>query len=157
MRPIFSTSATSKILEKRFTQDLIDFYASTWSGSKFQAGFLPGLLTQVNLLRLAQLYKEHIQNGVPVKERTVPFMIFIDFSQTYNSIYLNRIFTMMIKDGYPDGDIKFMKWMYSHQIVKTENSEFRPSIGVPQGGINSPMLFNITLFYMMQEFRERIK
>ena len=156
MRPIFATSATFKILEKRFTDSLTNFYLRQGVGSRFQTGFLPGLSTQINLLRLADMFQNLISNGLPRKERTVPFVLFIDFRQAYNSINLARTFSMMIEDGYPEQDVTFMKWLYSKQTAQTESSQFNPTIGVPQGGINSPILFDITLNYMMRNFREKI-
>ena len=157
VRPIFATSSTFKVLEKRFTQGLVDFYNSRGSGAKFQVGFLPGLSTHVNLLRLDQLVGSLISNGKPVKKRTVPLVLFLDFQQAYNSINLDRTFVMMRNDGYPQADVLFLKWLYSQQTAKAGGLEFKPSVGVPQGGINSPILFNITLFYMMKEFKQKIQ
>jgi len=110
IRPIFATTATFKVLEKRFTQDLVEFYKKRGDGSKFQVGFIPGLSTQANLLKLAQIVRSAMTGGKPVKERTIPFIMFFDFHHAYNAINLNRTFGMMIVDGYPENDIKFMKW-----------------------------------------------
>jgi len=56
----------------------------------------------------------------------------------------------------PPSEVSFLQWLYSKQRARLEDEEFTPKLGVPQGGINSPILFNFTLYYVLLKVKSRV-
>ena len=100
MRPIFATSAVFKIMELRFNHKLTTIYQSLPELARFQVGFLPGLSTQINIVRMAEairnLYNDPINLTKPKVHKSSAALIYIDYSQAYNSILLYKTFDKML-------------------------------------------------------------
>lgn len=52
---------------------------------------------------------------------------------------------------------EFLLWLYSNQTIYMEDSQLKTMYGVPQGGINSPILFNFAMYFCLREIREKCK
>ena len=161
MRPIYATTALFKLIELRFNEKLIHACQNLPRFARFQVGFMPGMSTQVNIVRICNairdLYSDPQSLKQPKLTDSLAAVIYIDYSQAYNSIHLQRTLDEIRKESIPDGnETQFLKWIYARQRACLEGEEFNPKLGVPQGGINSPILFNFTLYFVMKKVKERI-
>jgi len=167
MRPICATQCLFKLIEARFTYKLYNAYENLPNKiSKAQVGFMPSMNTQVNLLRLFESVRKTFSSW-PEKIPLVPAesqctgdqhtgfssaLLFIDYQAAYNSIDRKRLFDEIKKRNILNKDeADFLLWLYSNQSIKLENSEVTTKFGVPQGGINSPILFNFCMYFMLEE------
>jgi len=48
-------------------------------------------------------------------------------------------------------------WLYNNQTIGLQEVETQTLYGVPQGGLNSPILFNFALYFCLRELREQTK
>ncbi|CAF2370343.1 unnamed protein product [Rotaria sp. Silwood2] len=118
-----------------------------------QAGFRRGRGTRdqvVNLRLLLEKTHEH--------QQTV-FMCFIDFKKAFDSISHNKLWTTMMKMGYPPHLIHLLAELYQKQNAKvkvagTVSESFHIKKGVRQGCVISPYLFNIIAEMAMRETLE---
>ena len=101
-----------------------------------QTGFVPGMGITVNQMRLVQRVKE-IANT-----KRHCFGLFIEFSSAYNTILHTKLFERLEKALHKD-EIQLIKAIYSRSKIRLGTHSFTPNIGVAQGSIISPFLFNI--------------
>jgi len=101
-----------------------------------QTGFVPGMGITVNQMRMVQRVKE-ITNT-----KRHCFGLFIDFSSAYNTILHSKLFERL-KKVINEDEIQLIKAIYSRTKIKLGTHSFTPNIGVAQGSIISPFLFNI--------------
>ncbi len=81
----------------------------------------------------------------------------IDFKGAYNSINMSLLYERMKKDKVMEDDrLTYLFGIYSRLTLKLDKESFPPKNGVPQGGINSPILFNYAMYYFLTEAAERI-
>ena len=78
IRPIVVTSQLIKFMELRFADKLRKYMIDQLN--RPQTGFVPGMGTEVNIVRLLNVLKEKMKQKPIV-------LLFIDFSNAYNSIY----------------------------------------------------------------------
>ena len=133
-RPVAVCSNLIKLIESRPRREL-DTYM-TERLHRGQTGFVPYMGITVNQMRLVQRVKQI------TKTKRHCFGLFIDFSSAYNTIYhtllFNRLNGVINKDN-----IDLIKAIYSRTTIKLGNASFKPNIGVAQGSVISPALFNI--------------
>ncbi len=133
-RPIMISSALTKILESRLREPL-----ETYTVEKLhrgQTGFVPKMGISVNQMRLTQRVKD-ITNS-----KRHCFGLFIDFSNAYNTILHSKLFDRLQK-VLSGEEIQLIKAIYSRNQIHLGKHSFTPNIGVAQGSIISPFLFNI--------------
>ena len=133
-RPIAVCSALVKLLESRVRKQLEDYMVKKLH--RGQTGFVPGMGITVNQMRLVQRVKD-ITNT-----KRHCFGLFIDFSSAYNTILHTKLFERLEKAISKD-EIQLIKAIYSRTKIRLGNHSFTPNIGVAQGSIISPFLFNI--------------
>ena len=168
MRPICVTSSLFKLIELRFAEKLSTAYWNiTDPLAKTQVGFLPHMMTNINIYRLHESILQTYEN-FPERKRwysngTITghwgsAVIFFDFRQAFNSINRKRLFRRIEEEQIlsPD-ETQFLEWLYNNQVISMENSEFTPLCGVPQGGSNSPLLFDFTIYFMMKEVETEVE
>jgi len=172
MRPICATSSLLKLIEARFTRKLVINYTKIEDPiSKTQVGFMPNMSTQINIFRLLNLIAKTYKSW-PEKIPLVPFhskcdeansgdssaILFIDYRSVYNSSNRKRLFEMLVDEKFlAQEEANFLEWFYGNQSIYLEDSRFSPQYGLPQGGLNSPILFNYAMFFLMRELREKAK
>ena len=76
------------------------------------------------------------------------FVTFINASKAFDKINFWLLFQKLITKDFPVFIIKIIAYWYCHQEMlvrwgSTSTSSFHVSNGVNQGGILSPMLFNV--------------
>ena len=79
---------------------------------------------------------------------TTIFVTFLDTSKTFDKIDFCLLFQKLITKDFPVFIFKILAYWYCHQEMhvrwgSTFTSSFHVSNGVKQGGILSPMLFNV--------------
>ena len=133
-RPIAVCSALEKLLESRVRKQLEKYMVEKLH--RGQTGFVPGMGITVNQMRLIQRVKE-ITNT-----KRHCFGLFIDFSSAYNTILHSKLFERL-ENVIPRDEIQLLKAIYSRTRIRLGDHSFIPNIGVAQGSIISPFLFNI--------------
>ena len=91
------------------------------------------------------------------KEKNIPLHFnFIDFKSAFDTIWRNALWKMLLKIGVNPKYVDIIKYMYQNTkcAVTIENSLtgwFVVRVGVRQGCILSPTLFNVFLEFVMDE------
>ena len=167
MRPIVCTNVLFKLLESRFTDELHLKFWELKGYALSQFGFLRNLSTQTQICNLLnqttsnwikdpnlKTYK-HISFWNPQLPKYNPeenYLIFIDYCQAFNSINLTLLFEKMRYDKILEEDkLIYLFTLYSQLKIKLGNECYTPRNGVPQGGVNSPLLFNFAIYYCLTE------
>jgi len=162
IRPICITNVLFKLAELRFNRMLNELYHSLPEFSRFQIGFVRGMSTQVNITRLMNQINQFMnlktnQRWKNVYRNNLTFVIFIDYRGAYNLINRSKLFSKL-NEEFPawKKEFNFMNWLYSKQQAGLGSRSFKPRCGVPQGGINSPILFDFALYFIIEEFRNSV-
>ena len=134
---IFASILQRRILKK--TEEIL---------SESQAGFRPGRSTIDQLFTLRQIAKKHLE-----KNRSL-FCCYIDFEKAFDSIWQEGLWKAMRFFGYSNKHICLLKALYkisaSAVRVNGELTDWFPTtVGVRQGCVLSPQLFNIILEMVM--------
>jgi hypothetical protein len=136
-RPINVMPQGVKFKETRFASKLYDYMEYKMHPS--QTGFVPKIGCLVNQARAVDRIKKRTEN--PNGTRVV-YGVFIDFSSAYNTILHSKLFKRL-KNILSKKEIQYLKALYSRNVVKLGDHSFKPNIGVAQGSIISPALFDI--------------
>lgn len=172
MRPIVATNVIFKILETRFSTELQEAFWKLPGYAKSQFGFLRHMSTQAQIFNLldqategwakpsnARLHK-HIVSSHPQMPKYDPprnFLIFIDLKQAYNSVNMQLLYNRMRQDRILEDDkLTFLFALYGRLKIYLGEEHYSPINGVPQGGVNSPILFNFAMQYFLSDAAERI-
>lgn len=171
MRPIVATNVLFKVLELRFSEELHLKFWNLKGFAQSQFGFLRQMSTQAqiyNLLNQATLgwkrshgkqLHRHQSSQLSEIRYNPPhnYIIFIDFKEAYNSINMNLLYERMLMDRILDEDkLTYLFSIYSKLVIRLGKESFTPKNGVPQGGVNSPILFNFAMYYFLTEAADLI-
>lgn len=172
MRPIVATNVLFKILELRFSDELHEKFWNLKGFALSQFGFLRNMNTQAqiyNLLnqatqgwkrpqgKMLHCHQPSLNPLLPKYDPDHHYIIFIDFKEAYNSINMGLLYEMMKKDKVIEEDkLTYLFTIYSKLRISLNKEDFTPKNGVPQGGINSPILFNYAMFYFLSEAATKI-
>lgn len=180
MRPIVATNSLFKLLELRFNDTLNEKFNLLPKLANSQTGFIRGMSTQVNIKKLLDyLTKPYYSNPYlhgapyvlltqaspkyPVIDPTLhTYVLFIDYEQAYNSVNMPLLHQRMKNlkhEGSLMFDLKeldFIFWAYQQLNVQLGSQSFQTNYGVPQGGINSPILFDWAMYFAHEDLQEVI-
>jgi len=141
-RPISLTSVVAKIMERIITYRLEGFAETFNIIDPEQEGFRHFRSTTNALMSITQ----DIFNGFNKSQSTAA--VFIDFEKAYDSVWREGLMVKLFRNG-----IKGEMWIWinaflSHRearcIVNTHTGNwYQTHIGLPQGSVISPILFNI--------------
>ena len=115
-----------------------------------QYGFRAGRGTVDAIFVVRQLMEK-------AKERNIPLHLnFIDFKSAFDTVWRNALWKMLLKIGVQPKYVNIIKYMYENTkcavtIENTLTGWFVVGVGVRQGCILSPTLFNIFLEFVMDE------
>ena len=172
MRPIVATNPIFKILELRFTEELQEKFWTLDGFATSQFGFLKGMSTQSQIYNILEQttqgwartpdskhfkFQSALHPQLPRYNPKHNYLIFIDFRQAYNSVNLELLHKRMNDDKIMDEKkLTYLFSLYSRLKIFLHEHSYQPKKGVPQGGINSPILFNYAMFYFFRDAAERI-
>jgi len=135
-RPIIITSLLFKILEARLVKPLRKYMIERLHIS--QTGFVPGMDVNVNISRLLVDLMGHREKGVR------SFLLFLDFSSAYNTVLHDKLFQMLKdKNILAANEVQLLQALYSRMTIELREEKFQSNVGVAQGSLISPYLFNI--------------
>jgi len=133
-RPIAIQSPIIKLLEARIREKLEKYLIEKLHPG--QTGFVSGLGISVNQMRIIQQINQSTSN------KRHCYGLFLDFSSAYNTLLHSKLYSKLEKVLSQD-EISLLKALYSRNNIKLGRHSFVPNIGVAQGSIISPSLFNI--------------
>ena len=111
-----------------------------------QIGYKKGLRTTDHILVLKNIIDKYITKT----PRKYLYACFVDFKSAFDTVWRDGLFYKMLKMGIGGNFIKVLQSMYSQTkyAVKVDNrisEPFLSSVGVKQGCVLSPLLFNLYL------------
>ena len=147
-RGIALLNTTSKIFSRtilnRF-QNLIDCQLL-----EIQSGFRSNksIIDQIFTLKMAMEKRRAFNKPL--------FMCFIDITKTFDSVNRELLWKICRSNGISDKLVNLLKMLSKHSIAEVKingelSDSFEMNTGVMQGGIPSPILFNILFDFMMRE------
>ena len=137
-RPITITTVTSKLLESiicnKFTDQLYT--------SDHQFGFKRHHSTDMCVFALKETISYYLSNNTPV------YTAFMDVSKAFDKVNHWVLYSKLLKRGIPSSIVRLLVKWYSSQNFYVKwadhlSSSFNVSNGVRQGGVMSPILYNV--------------
>ena len=124
--------------------------------SEEQAGFRKGRSTSEQIFNIRLLVEKYVEHGLCL------FVNFIDFKKAFDRVWHKALWSTMRKNGFSEDITTALVNLYSHagscMLVAGELSPpFTPSVGVRQGCLLSPALFNMYLEEIMSEALEKFE
>ena len=137
-RPIALASIVSKVLEMILLDKIYEYIHSTDN----QFGFKLKHGTDLCIYALKEMVDKYRGQNSSV------LMSFIDASRAFDRINHFKLFTKLTQRGVPGSIVRILAYWYANQTMKVKwgNSlslPFQVTNGVRQGGILSPVLFNL--------------
>ena len=137
-RPIAITTAASKLLEL-IIQHRIDQFTQT---SCSQFGFKSQHGCDMAIFSFKECVNLYVNAGSPV------FACFLDASKAFDRVNHRKLFGKLISRGIPLYIVEILSYWYASQVYvvrwgKTFSSGFTVTNGIRQGGLISPILYNV--------------
>ena len=112
-----------------------------------QVGFVEGQDIYVNMWRALKRIDELRSEGKHV------YCLFVDFSAAYNTVPHQALFKKL-EGILNEEEIQLIRAIYSRMRIEMGKEGFRPNIGLAQGSVISPALFNIYAESMLIELEK---
>uniref|UniRef100_A0AAZ1XJK6 Reverse transcriptase domain-containing protein n=1 Tax=Oreochromis aureus TaxID=47969 RepID=A0AAZ1XJK6_OREAU len=137
-RPIALASILSKVLE-RILFDRVSVFISSLDN---QFGFKPKHGTDMCIYALKEIVSLYRAKNSSV------LMCFIDTSKAFDRVNHRKLFDKLKRRGVPQYIVRILSYWYAHQNMQVKwgssiSAPFGVSNGVREGGILSPILFNL--------------
>ena len=137
-RPIALTSIVSKILERIILRKTVRFLNTCDN----QFGFKPGHSTDLCIFAFKETVQYFLSHETPV------FTCFLDASKAFDKINHKTLFLKLYERGFPLLLLRILMYWYAHQQMSVRwgretSFSFSVTNGVRQGGVLSPVLFNV--------------
>ena len=137
-RPIALSSTISKVFENVILYRLEEYLWTTDNQFGFKAGHSTDLCVYA-LTEFIEYFK---------RRSTSVYVAFIDASKAFDKINHWVLFKKLINKGIPIYLVKLLCYWYHHQSMyvkwgSTMSSKFQVTNGVRQGGVLSPLLFDV--------------
>ena len=148
-RPIALASTLSKVLERILLSRLQEYVTTTENQFGFKSEHGTDLCVYA-LKEVVSKYKRH---------NTTVFMCFLDATKAFDRINHGKLFTVLQERGVPPYLIRILYYWYTKQTMKVRwgkavSPSFPVTNGVRQGGILSPVLFNLYMDGLSQRLQK---
>ena len=116
-----------------------------------QAGFRPGRSTVEQIFNCGIMMEKHLQHQKEL------FHDFIDFKKAFDRVWHDGLWHALCSFGIEEGLVQIMKSLYSSAssavlLNNNVSNYFRTEVGVRQGYLLSPILFNLYLKNIMRHY-----
>jgi len=135
-RPIVVMSVLVKILEARLLPKLREYLKKNLIVS--QTGFVPNCGTTVNVVRAIERIKLRTSTGKNC------YGLFIDLKNAYNTV-IHELLFKILEPILESEEIQLIQAIWSRLKIFCGKEFFIPNVGVAQGSVISPALFDIYL------------
>ena len=137
-RPICLSNILSKVFENILYNRLEDYLYTTSN----QFGFKKNVGTEMCVFALKEVIRHYHTQGSHI------FVCYLDATAAFDRISYSVLFKKLIKRSVPLYIVRILYFWYFNQLVcvrwnQTLSYTFRVTNGVRQGGILSPLLFNV--------------
>ena len=137
-RPIALSNIMSKVFENILFNHLEDYLYTTSN----QFGFKKNVGTEMCVFALKEAIRHYHTQGSHI------FVCYLDATAAFDRISYSVLFKKLIKRSVPLYIVRILYFWYFNQLVcvrwnQTLSYTFRVTNGVRQGGILSPLLFNV--------------
>lgn len=149
LRPIMISSPLRKLMEATILPELEQKLVAKGLISKSQTGFMPGCGTSVNLVKsVGELIA--IRDGKATRGKY--YTVFIDFKAAFDSVRHEVVYKKLEEAGIEECMINRIKFLYNHAFFSYGKSSVAPiNVGVHQGSLISPILFNLYINDLLGE------
>ena len=141
-RPIPLTSHVGKLMERIILNRLVHFCEKNNIIPVNQAGFKKGRCTIDHLIKISTQIKHQFSRRQSV------LATFFDIQKAYDQVWHSRLLYKLKSIGLSGYVYNYMKWFLYNRIIETRvgNTYSSPrcvDMGIPQGSVIAPILFNI--------------
>jgi ribonuclease HI len=155
-RPITLLPVIGKLMERMIGSRLNYHLEQNQIIPKTQTGFRENGSTEHQLVRLVQEAKEAWANQ---QEYVVTFL---DVEKAFDKVWHDGLIAKMIKLKIPDEIVDWTIHYLKNRKIRVkvngiESEEYSLFTGVPQGGVLSPMLFNIYMYDLNKGLRQNVQ
>ncbi|XP_061729061.1 uncharacterized protein LOC133533986 [Cydia pomonella] len=145
-RPISLATVIAKVLDS-----LLDEHLSTHVRiHDAQFGFRAGLSTESAILCLKRAVRYYKDRNTPV------FACFLDLSKAFDLVVYDLLWDKLRKSMVAPEYVSLLKYWYANQINQVRwagewSDQYKMECGVRQGGLTSPVLFNLYINGLIEE------
>ena len=155
-RPIALTSCLCKTLERMVNSRLVHYLETTDAFADEQCGFRKGRSTTDHLVR----FETFIREAFAQKKHVVA--IFFDLEKAYDTTWKRGILNKLHELGVKGRLAHFLEGFLESRVFKvragaTYSDTFEQEMGVPQGSILSPTLFNVQINDIAKVAKEALR
>ena len=139
-RPISLLPAVSKVFERLIAKQILSFLETRFS--KFLCGFRKGYNPQYSLLHMLRKWQSSLNNGGRVGA------VLMDLSKAFDTLDHDLLIAKMAAYGFGYHSLKLFQSYLSNRKHRVRIGSFMTEyleilLGVPQGSVLGPILFNI--------------
>lgn len=141
----------SSIMSKLFERVLLMKYGHLLKTSQLQFGFTPNVGTAECSYVVQETIDHYLSNG-----NDFMYTCALDLSKAFDRVSYHRLMSLLVKRQVPLQVVKMIYDWYSNQTVRVRwagwtSEAFGVSNGVRQGGVLSPIFFNIIIDELLNE------
>ena len=145
--------ALSSVLGKLIDLIIIDSQCDSLKSSELQFGFTKGCSTS----KCTFVADETINYYLTKKSQV--YSVFLDASKAFDRVHYVKLFRMLLQNNTCPIIARFLAFMYTNNKcrVKWDNAlsnSFHVTNGVRQGGVLSPILFNVYMDVLLSKLKE---
>jgi putative lipoic acid-binding regulatory protein len=150
LRPIMICSPLRKLMEAIILPKLEDRLITQKIIAKSQTGFMPGCGTAINLVK-------SVGDILEIKSRRSAkgkyFAVFVDFKAAFDSVRHEILYEKLEQAGIDSMTINRIKFLYNNAYFTVGRAAGAApiNVGVHQGSLISPILFNLYINDLLQD------